>query len=130
VNVKVEKFQWANGNWTTSGYAKVDIRNYAGGDGNDINSNNANLHFLFDYPVKKITLKFADFGGNSNIRINNTFKNIRRMIDLNNTVIDGVSINIVATHQGNNFVGMITFEGEIHDFAIGGQELWLDDVCR
>ena len=130
VNVKVEKFQWGNGNWTTSGSARVDTRNYAAGGGNEINTNNTNLHFLFNYPVKKITLKFADFGGNSNIRINNTFKNIGRMINLNNTVIDGVSIDIIAAHQGNNYVGTMTLEGDIKDFAIGGQELWLDDVCR
>ena len=37
-NIMVEQFQWANGNWTSSGSAKVDTRNYAQGSGKDLNA--------------------------------------------------------------------------------------------
>ncbi len=58
-NIGVEQFQWTNGTWTTDGKARIDATNHAKGTGREINANNVNLRFKFDYPLKKITLKFA-----------------------------------------------------------------------
>ena len=68
-NIVVEKFQRGDGNWTSSGSARVDTRNYAQGTGNDLNARSTNLHFQFDYPIEKITFKFGELGGNNNIKV-------------------------------------------------------------
>lgn len=129
-SIIVEKFQWGNGNWTANGEAVVDDRNYPQGSGCNLNARNVNLNFQLDYPLQKLTLKFADLGGNSNIRVNNDFKNVSRMINLNGTSVGGVGVAIDAVQQGNNWYGQIKLNGTINDFAIGGQELWIDDICK
>jgi hypothetical protein len=128
-DIVVEQFQWSNGTWTTSGSAMVDDRNYGQGSGNDLNANNVNLNFQFDYPVNKITLKFGELGGNNNIRVNGAFQNVANLVDLNGNSIGGVQITVNANQQGNNWYGSMELDGTINEFAIGGQELWLDDVC-
>ncbi len=129
VNVSVEEFQWATGNWTSTGHAIVDTRNYAQGSGLDINANNVNLHPLDIYPVKKLSFKFGELGGNNNININGIFQNVSDLISLNGAVIGGVNIIVNATQQGYNWYGDMTLEGTITDFVLGGQELWVDDFC-
>jgi hypothetical protein len=128
-NIVVEKFQWGNGNWTTSGKAVVDTRNYSTGSGNDLNTNNVNLRFLFSYPVEKISFKFGELGGNNNIKVNNDFKNVQNLVSLNGTTIGGAQVTVNAIQQGNKQYGNMTIEGNINNFSIGGQELWIDDVC-
>lgn len=127
--IVVEKFQWNSGTWVTSGEAIVDTRTYSHGSGKDINIKNVNLNFKLNYPLSKITLKFGELGGNNNIKINNTFKNVPDLIELNGTTIDGVLINIDAAKQGNNWYGAMEFRGNLNSFSIGGQELWIDDLC-
>jgi hypothetical protein len=93
---------------------------------------NVNLNFAFDYPLSEITLKFADFGGNSNIKVNGDFRNVGGIELLNGTTIGGVQITVNATNPSNNennWVGFITLSGGINEFVLGGQELWIDDVC-
>lgn len=128
-NIKVEKFQWGNDEWTEGGYAKVDDQGYAKGSGNDMQCNNVNLNFQFDYPLNKITLSFGDLGGNSNIKINGQFKNVSRIKDLQNTTLGNVQITLEAVQDGNNWYGKMTLTGAMTGFSIGGQELWLDNVC-
>ena len=110
LNILVEQFQWSNANWTSDGFAKIDNRNYANGSGYDLNANNVNLKFLFDYPLTEISLKFGELGGNCNIDINNDFKNIEDLITLHNTQLGGVVIKVIATQQGNNWYGSIELE--------------------
>jgi hypothetical protein len=129
VDIVVEQFQWSGGTWTNSGTAKVDDRNYARGSGNDLNARNVNLNFQFDYPIDKIFLKFGELGGNNNIRVNSVFQNVADLITLNGNSIDAVQITVNANQEGNNWYGTLELNGTINDFAIGGQELWLDDVC-
>ena len=128
-NIVVKQFQWTNGNWTSSGSAKVDTRNYAHGSGNDLNANNVNLHFQFDYPINKIAFKFGELGGNNNIKVNGDFENVQDLFSSNGTTIGGVQATVDAYRQGNNWYGKMILDGSISDFSIGGQELWLDDVC-
>ena len=128
-NIVVERFQWANGNWTSSGSAKVDTRNYAQGSGKVLSANNVNLNFQFNYPIDKITFKFGELGGNNNIRVNSDFQNLQNLVNLNGTTIGGVQVTVNANQQGNNWYGKMILDGNISDFSIGGQELWLDDVC-
>jgi len=108
----------------------VDTRNYSQGSGNDLNARNVNLRFLFDYPVVRITLKFGELGGNNNIQVNDDFKNVQDLVSLNGTTVGGAQVTVNAIQQGNNWYGKMTLDGNINNFSIGGQELYIDDVCR
>lgn len=128
-NITVEQFQWTNGTWTTSGKARIDATNHAKGTGREINANNVNLRFKFDYPLKKITLKFAELGGNNNMMVNGDFRNVGNLASLNGTTVGGVTVTVTATAVGGNSYGVIVLDGAVKEFSIGGQELWLDDIC-
>lgn len=129
-DIAVEQFDWGDGNWTSTGSANVSTSNYSQGSGNDLNANNVNLRFLFDYPVDKITLKFGELGGNNNIKVNDDFQNVPDLVSLNGTMLGGVQVTVNAIQQGNNWYGQMTLDGNIDNFSIGGQELYLDDVCH
>lgn len=128
-NIVVERFQWGDGVWTSSGTARVDTRNYAGGSGHDLNARNVNLHFLLDYPLEKLAFSFGELGGNNNISVNGDFRNVNDLVSLDGSVVGGVQIIVTASQEGNNWYGEMVLEGTINDFTIGGQELWIDDIC-
>jgi hypothetical protein len=128
-DLAVEKFQYAGGAWTSSGSAMVDTSNYSHGSGKDLNARNVNVRFRFNYPLDGITLKFGELGGNNNIEVNSDFKNVQDLISLNGTTVGNVQVTVNATQQGNNWYGEMTLDGTINDFLIGGQELWLDNIC-
>ena len=127
--IKVEQFQWANGTWSSTGHAKVDASSFAGGSGPELRANNANLNFQLDYPLSKLTFKFADFGGNENIKVNNDFRNVPNFLGLNNTTIGGVNVSVNAVQATGSIRGEVVLEGAISGFTVGGQELWIDEVC-
>jgi hypothetical protein len=127
--IQVEQFQWANGTWTSTGYARADASNFAGGSGNELRTNNANLNFQLSYPLQKLTFKFADLGGNENIKVNNDFRNVQNLIGLNNTTIGGVQATVTAVQRPNGWFGDMVLEGPITGFTIGGQEFWIDEIC-
>jgi len=128
-DIAVEQFQYADGTWTSAGSARVDTSQYSGGSGKDLNARNVNLRFMFDYPVDKITLKFGELGGNNNIKVNDNFRNVQDLVSLNGNTIGGAQVTVSAVQQGNNWYGDMSIEGDIDNFVIGGQELWLDDIC-
>ncbi|MEA1908554.1 MAG: right-handed parallel beta-helix repeat-containing protein, partial [Euryarchaeota archaeon] len=125
--ITVQPFQWGNGQWTTGGFAEVGNAGDAGGSGNEMQVNNVNLGFDFGSPCGGLTLLFGEYGGNLNIEINGDFRNFRNVIDINGTVIGGVSVSVV-NGLGNDR-GRLELSGTINSFAIGGQELWIDHVC-
>jgi len=128
VEITVRAFQWGNGEWTTDGYAQVDDQGLAGGSGQEMWINNVNLDFDFCCVLEKgLTLKFGEYGGNLNIEINGIFKNFADFADIDGDNFDGVTVTV--TDGLGNDTGTLTLEGEVWSFAIGGQELWIDDVC-
>jgi hypothetical protein len=127
--VKVEQFQWGNGTWASTGHAKVDSSNFAGGSDYELRANNINFNFELDYPLSKLTFKFGDFGGNENIKVNNDFRNVQNFLGLNNTTIGGVQVTVTAVQQVGSIRGEVVLQGSISGFSVGGQELWIDEIC-
>ncbi|UCF05885.1 MAG: hypothetical protein JSV33_02280, partial [bacterium] len=93
-DILVERFQYGDNEWTDGGSARVGTQRLARGSGHDLNPGNVNLHFQFDYPLDKITLKFGELGGNINIKVNDNFQNVRDLISLNGTTIGGVQVTV------------------------------------
>jgi hypothetical protein len=125
--ITAHPFVWSNGTPTSDGYAQVGNAGLAGGAGLEMQVNNINLEFDFGQPLVGLSLKFGEYGGNLNIEINGDFRNFQNFADIHGLVIGGVQV-VVANGLGND-KGHLGLTGVIHDFSVGGQELWLDDVC-
>jgi hypothetical protein len=125
--VDVRPFTWADGFVDSSGSSWVEGGELAGGTGNEMRVNKVNLSFNFGVPLRELTLLFGEYGGNLNIQINGVFRNFFDMTELDGTTISGVAISVV-NGMGND-TGLLQLTGRTSDFAIGGQELWIDDVC-
>ncbi len=121
------------GSWTNKGHARVE-KAVLPGAGNEIFLANVNLGFdvgSFDC----VTLRFHDKGGNVNLIINNSVGNYKNFQDVN---LGGVNVS-VALAPGGKQKGTIKLHGKfvkfnfqgkwLISFAIGGQELAIDDVC-
>ncbi len=128
VDMKVEPFQWSNNIWTSNGQALVDTSQMAGGTGNDLMLNNVNVGFDFHQTLYNLDLMFADYGGNVNIEINGDFRNLNDLIGLHGTQVGGVDVTVLPNPGGNPNQYLLHLDGQISSFAIGGQELWVDNV--
>lgn len=132
--VNVEQFFWSSGTVTTNGTARIDAVNHAGGTLNAMRANNVNLRFTPGQGATRVTIRFADLGGNENLMVNGSTANIGKIVDLNNTSLGGVQVSVNAVLGGpgaqpNNWYGTLKLTGSVTSFSIGGQELWIDDVC-
>jgi hypothetical protein len=126
VFIKVDSFQWSNGQWTDNGYASVGNEGLGGGSGQEVFLNNVIMHFDFGGPCEGLSLLYGAYGGNLNIDINGDFRNFDVFDDIGGSTIGGVNVAI------NNFgsgKGSLTLSGTIEGFFIGGQELVIDHVC-
>jgi len=126
VYVSVRDFQGSDGTWTNGGRATVQALGRAGGAWKEINVNNVNLEIDTGLPVTALSLRFGEYGGNLNIRINGDFLNFNNFADIDGTIIGGVHVDVVSGLGSDK--GMLQLTGQINDFAVGGQELWIDDL--
>lgn len=124
--MRVQRFQWSNGTWTNTGYAAVIPAALAGGSGKELNLNNVNLVFDFGRPIKGLVIRFGEYGGNLNIMINGTFRNFANFQDIAG---NWGGVQVTVTGGNGNDKGVVKIKGEIKDFYLGGQELYIDDIC-
>ena len=99
----------------------------AGGSGHDIGLFSANLSFQFNQPINDASLLFGEYGGSSNLSINGEFVFANRLADLHDTVVGGVTVSVQYFDASR---GMLQLNGAIETLAIGGQEMWIDRLCR
>jgi hypothetical protein len=123
--IAVKPFQWSNGQWTADGNTRVSNDGNAGGWGKEMWVNNVNLDFNFGVPISALSLLFGEYGGNVNIEINGDFRNGADFSDFNGLAIGGVMVSVV---DFGGSKGRINLDGTIEQFAIGGQELAIDNV--
>lgn len=126
-SVTMEEFEWGNGQAYNGGAAVIVSSGLAGGTLNEIEVNNINLQMQFPQAVNGLGLRFGEYGGNINFMLNGDFRNIANFATLNNQIVGGVHVSVV--NGFGNDMGTIALSGAIHNFMIGGQELWLDNIC-
>ena len=131
VVMKVGPFQWTSGTYTWNGYAEVDGGGAAGGSGQDLRLNNATVSFDFGGPVNSITCAVGEYGGNINLEVNGQLWNFDDFSKLPGTSLGAVSVTstVTPTTFPTGEIGSLVLAGTITSFAIGGQELWIDNVC-
>jgi len=128
VTVSMGGFQWSNGTWTSAGFTSVETSGIAGSLGNEMQVNNITLDFDFGRDVEDMTIRFAQLGGNINLTINGDFRNEFDLVALDGQLVGGTLVKVfydVITDQG-----IVVITGVVTSLAIGGQELWIDDVCE
>lgn len=121
--VNVTDFFFLNGSSFSGGSAEVFNPNLAGA-GNGIFMGNVNLDFQFALPVTIIGFAYANQGGNVNLSVNGSLYNDNDMSGADGTVLGGANVSVSGDEQG----GFVTIQGNITQFAVGGQEFTLDDV--
>ncbi|HEV8682427.1 MAG TPA: CARDB domain-containing protein [Actinomycetota bacterium] len=123
----VRPFTWSDGRTTEDGFASVDpAAAMAGGTGLELQVNNVLLDIGFGEPLESASLRFGDHGGNINLEVNGDPRNVDDLADLSGSTVDGVRVTVV--QEPEEPTGILTLDGRIGSFAIGGQELWIDDV--
>ncbi len=123
---RVVEFRWDDGQWTYDGRIQVKRSRYAGGSGQELLVGNIIIMPLFQTPVQCLTLAVGEYGSNLNIFINGGFKNFRDWSDIHGATIGGVKVSV---QGGHDRPGILTLKGTIEEFAIGGQELAIDNLC-
>lgn len=126
VDLTFEEFFWLPSGSTTDGFAEVwDSDQFAGGAGQDLETNNINVSFHFGDTLTDLSLLYGEYGGNVNLAINGDFRNEQDFDALDGVVVGGVMVNIVDL---GGALRRMELAGPIENFVIGGQELWIDDV--
>ena len=126
-DITFKEFYWLPSGSTSSGLATVDTTNLAGGTGAELELNNINAVFSFNYPIQCLRLNFGEYGGNINLEINDDFKNFRNFAEIDGWTIGGCTISVVNGLGDDQ--GTLSIQGPIASFKIGGQELYIDDIC-
>ena len=126
ITVTAQPFQWAGGVWTSGGFSRVETFQLAGGSKWDLQVNNINLDFTIPMPINGMNFRYGEYGGNLNLEVNGAFLNFNDFIDLHGTSLGGATITVIADPSG---LGWVRLDGVITQFTVGGQELWIDDLC-
>ncbi len=127
-DIRGRDFRFSNGTPFSGGAAIVDNAQMAGDTGQDIAVNNILLDFSFQQPVPDgLTMDFGEFGGNLNLMINGDFRNFLDFQNVNGLNVGGTLVTVVNGFGNDN--GVLTVDGQVNSFAVGGQELWIDHLC-
>lgn len=125
VSVTPEVFHYVWGQWTSGGHARVDAAGNAGGTGHDVMANHVGLRFGFGGPVRGASFRFGEYG-RINLEVNGDIAIADDLANLNGVVLGGVTVGVSNVSGAR---GKVNLTGTIDTLMVGGQELWLDDVC-
>jgi hypothetical protein len=132
--IDVEHFQWPDYTWCDTlsplncGYTKASddpSEFWPGGSGQHMCVSVVNLRITYNNPWEGLSLLYCDSGGNINVEVNGVLVNKDDFKDLPLT-IDDVDVGVSDFGNGR---GILILSGTINSFAIGGEELGIDDVC-
>ncbi|MHC4069326.1 MAG: PEP-CTERM sorting domain-containing protein [Planctomycetota bacterium] len=128
IQITGEEFFWLPSGSTTGGSVTVGNGGIAGGAGLELGLiNNINLRFNFGATLDALVLQYGEFGGNINLDINGTLVNVQNFADIA-PVVAGTSVFALDTGTPGQSTGSLFIIGNINSFAIGGQELAIDNV--
>ena len=105
--------------------------------GNVLWTNNLSAEFDIQSVLAEtdtVCLAFRDQGGFENLSINGSAPVISPngyggLTAFHGAVIGGVLVEVTGTSLGYAFEGTISLIGDVDKFSVGGQELFLDDLC-
>jgi hypothetical protein len=131
----VSEFRWGDGTAHHDGYAEVrDDMPFTGAKFSMFTNN---MTLAVDAgSLTCVKFDYCDKGGNVNLVIDNMVLNAQDLSELDGKTQSGISISV--TSDQNN-CGVVTLSGKFNlfnfqeqqmiSFAIGGQELFVDNIC-
>ncbi|WP_239341262.1 hypothetical protein [Frankia sp. CiP3] len=128
MDIAAHPFTLTNGTTTSAGEARTENGGKAGGSNVEIRVNNLLLSIAVGQAMQAVQISFGEYGGNLNLRINNTLQNFDNFSAMNGKTVGGVTIQVPSGGFGND-KGVLRLIGTINDLAVGGQELWIDNIC-
>ncbi len=130
MTVTGEAFQWSNGEFDENGFARVENAGHAGGSGQDLRVNNINLAFALPAGYAHAQFTFGASGGNVNLKVNGELQNAANFSDMDGRTVAGVQVSVAmdASDSKHGRLRLDADTADISSLAIGGQELWIDDV--
>lgn len=132
IEMSVYDFSWIGGGGTfNSGVIETPPAPF--GTGQTLRANNINYEFDFTnvgFAVSKVEFDYLDLGGFENLSINGQPAPIfAGELTSAPSPIGGVNVAVTSTSIPGGKRGTVTLTGFIHRIRIGGQELWIDNVC-
>jgi hypothetical protein len=125
--VLIEAFTMSGG-FIGTGPAGIENTGLAGHSGNELRVSNVMASFDFGFsPLEALSLAFGEYGGELYLEINGDGQYADLMSEYDGITLGGVNV-MVAGGLGND-TGLLAVEGDIQDFMLAGQELWVDHVC-
>lgn len=81
-------------------------------------------------PADTITFRYQNRGGQIDLRVNGNMKVTSDGLPaLDGQTVGGAEVRVQSSPSNAYTGGIVTVVGKINDFAVGGQELFVDDVC-
>jgi hypothetical protein len=111
---------------TSGNYTRVVNSGMAGGSGKELVVNNVTLDFGIPYPLNGLELLFGEYGGTLHLEVNGNALDFSNFADINGLNIGGVEVTVVNGFGSD--MGSLTLTGPVSQFALGGQELFIDDL--
>ncbi len=130
--MSVHNFRWAGGGGTFSS-GRIEMPPVPFGSGQTLRSNNLNFEFNFTnigFTVSKVTFDYLDMGGFENLSVNGQPVPVYAgELTSTPTPIGGATVAVTSSPVPGGKLGTVTLTGSIQKIRVGGQELWLDNVC-
>jgi hypothetical protein len=111
--------------------ASIDVAPVAFGSDQSLRLNNINVEFDFSgvgFAVQEVTFEFLDLGGHENLSVNGS-PIFAGELSAVGSPIDGVSASVTTTPVSGGNSGRVVLGGAVETVRVGGQELWIDNVC-
>ena len=139
IKVGLREFNLGNGTTDegTATVSSIDLYGLQRDDNTAIFLNNINLHVLLPKATQHLTLRYGYYGGNVNLQINGESHFWRTIYfpQIDGISIGGVHISAFDPNARSDFyhIGVLEFNtayvDQIDTLMIGGQELFIDDIC-
>ncbi len=128
--IDVEVLEFFVGGAPFDNFTEVENGGMAGGSGNEMEINNVSLLFKLPPGPDGWSVQFGEYGGEVNLAINgdNFGADTPDFQDWNGLVFGGAEVQ-AAGGLGTPGGKLELIGPGIEELAIGGQELWIDNVC-
>jgi hypothetical protein len=126
--VNVSVYDFGGG---TFNVAYIDVAPVPFGSGQSIRTNTINLEFDFSavgFTTAEVQFEFLDKGGTENLSVNGS-PVFAGELSAAPASLGGVSVAVYTAPVAGGKKGIVILRGAVQTLRVGGQELWLDNVC-
>lgn len=132
IKMSVQNFRWVSGGGTFNS-GRIETPPVSFGSGQTLRSNNLNFAFDFTntgFTVSKVVFDYLDLGGFENLSVNGQPVPVfAGELTAAPSPVAGVNVAVTAVPVTGGKKGTVTLTGVIQRMWVGGQELWVDNVC-